>query len=448
MAIVLPFRGIHYDPARVGEMVKVVSPPYDVIGEGERADYHRRSPYNVVRLILGEDRPGDGETENRYLRARRYFHTWVREGILVRDEHPAFYLYQQDYAWQRGTQRRRTGLIGMVRLEEYASRVIFPHERTFAGPKADRLRLMQTLPVDLEQLFAFYPDEGAVQRLLIPPATPALFDFADERGIRHRLWHLDESDRLRALTTALTDRPLFIADGHHRYETALAYRSEVRSSRPRPGRGAPASDYVMMTLVGTSDEGLTILPTHRLLPPGRLSMRELLDKLVPHFTVEDRPLDPTRDVVKLLGEVEDRGRQGHVFGLYAGGDVCYLLTLKDPTTVRGLLGPDHSEAFCRLDVVILHRLVLEHLIGIVDERSVAFTQDPGHAVARVQAGEAAAAIFLNPTPVENVMAVAQAGERMPPKSTFFYPKILSGLVFASIGPTEILEGSPLPDNDC
>ena len=210
MARVLPFRGYRYNIEKVGDPAAVVSPPYDVIPDDVRRELHQRHPFNVIRLILGEDRVGDGEAENRYLRASRYFAEWEGAGVLRRESRPAFYIYQQEYPWKRGQRRVRTGLIGAVGLEEYSARIIFPHEQTFPGPKADRLRLMQALPVNLEQIFCFYPGpaEPIRGRLLDVTRTSPVCDFGDGAGVRHRLWVLDDAHAIAGLIAAFAERPL------------------------------------------------------------------------------------------------------------------------------------------------------------------------------------------------------------------------------------------------
>ncbi|MFQ5989198.1 MAG: DUF1015 domain-containing protein [Candidatus Methylomirabilales bacterium] len=440
MARVLPFQGYRYNLEKIGDPAAVVSPPYDVIPHDFRRALHQQHPYNVVRLILGEDRTGDGEAENRYVRAHRYFHEWEQTGMLVRESHPVFYVYEQAYQWKRGERRVRTGLIGAVGLEDYNARIIFPHEQTFPGPKADRLRLMQALPVNLEQIFCFYPGspEPIRSRLLEVTRTAPLCDFGDAPGVRHRLWVLQDAEAIRDLVMAFRERPLFIADGHHRYETALTFQKEMEHIDVRGGPDK-AYNFVMMTLVSIGDEGLTILPTHRLIQATRdRSWTEILRSLKPHFHCDGRVIREGEGIKIYFEEMEDRGRQAHVFGLYTGGDTFTILTLKDPGVLKGLAESGRSFGGQPLDVVVLEHLVFRRLLKIEDAEVIRYTHDDQLALAEVRQGRAAAAFFVNPTPVSRITEIVSAGERLPPKTTFFYPKLASGLVFFKVDRSEIL----------
>lgn len=444
MARVLPFRGYRYEIEKIADPVAVVSPPYDVISDAFRYALHLRHPYNVIRLILGEDREGDGVTENRYLRAARYFAEWEKAGIVVQDPRPAFYVYRQEYPWKWGQRRVRTGFIGAVGLEEYRAGVIFPHEHTLPGPKADRLRLLQALPVNLEQIFCFYPGPAVPIRGVLERALQdlPLYDFWEGEEIRHRLWTLQEPETLLEIHHALQDRLLIVADGHHRYETALAFQKEMLAvdSSPTPTK---AYNYVMMTLVSAEDEGLTILPTHRLVtPPRHQRPAEILQVLESSFHLKRYPI-ASREVgiQKCLREMEDRGREGPVFGLYVGGAEFYLLTLKDKESSAAIVEPGGARAFQDLDLVLLHRLVFQRLLDVRDEAAIGFTHDEMFALEQVRAGRYAGAFFLNAVPVSHVIRVATAGERFPPKATYFYPKLISGLVFLKVNPAEVLEVS-------
>lgn len=438
MARVLPFRGYRYNPEKVGDLAAVVSPPYDVIPDDVRDALHQRHPFNVIRLILGEDREGDGEAENRYRRASRYFAEWEETGVLRRDPRPAFYIYQQEFSWKRGERRVRTGLIGAVGLEKYGARIIFPHEQTFPGPKADRLRLMQSLPVNLEQIFCFYPGPAEPIRGRLRDATQGspVCDFEDGAGVRHRLWILDDAQAIAGLVAAFANRPLFIADGHHRYETALNFQKEMRGIDV-PGEAGKAYNFVMMTMVSIEDEGLTVLPTHRLVQAtGNRGSTEILAALSSHFHGEERGIGGRGGIGEVLEEMADRGRHAHVFGLYTGGETLHLLTLKDPEVLEGL--GERGRPAQRLDVVVLEYLVFRQLLKLEDSAMIRYTPDDRAALEEVRHGRASAAFLLNPTPVKRITEIVSAGERLPPKSTYFYPKLVSGLVFSKVGSGERL----------
>ena len=444
MARVFPFRGYRYNAKKIQNPAAVISPPYDVISNELQRELHSRHPHNVIRLILGEDRPRDDAAENRYVRARHHFEEWEECRILVRDTDPAFYVYEQEYRWRQEERRTRTGLIGAVGLEEYTAGVIFPHEQTFPGPKADRLRLMQALPVSLEQIFCFYPGPAEPIRSLLRQTTQEqpLCDFADEGDIRHRLWLLHDSETIASLVMAFRDRPLFIADGHHRYETALTFREEMRHVDPLGGPER-AYNFVMATLISIEDEGLTVLPTHRLIHASRVQQpEEILGTLKPYFHVEQRVLvGKGRGIEKCLEEMEDRGTHAHVFGLYTGGDTVSLLTLKDPQLAQEMAEPGRSHPHRPLDVVILEHLVLRKLLNLEEADGISFTHDGEAALQEVLSGRAHAAFFLSPIPATQIVEVVTTGERLPPKSTYFYPKLLSGLVFFKVDQSEVLEVS-------
>jgi uncharacterized protein (DUF1015 family) len=439
-----PFRGYRYNVEKVRDLAAVVSPPYDVIPDELRRELHRRHPHNVIRLILGEERTGDDAAENRYLRARRYFQEWEDTGILLRENAPAFYVYEQQYPWKQGERRVRTGLIGAVGLEEYDARIVFPHERTMPGPKADRLRLMQSLPVDLEQIFCFYPGpSGSITDVLRSGTrTDPLGDFGDEAGVRHRLWLLQKPEVIARLITAFRDRPLFIADGHHRYETALTFREEMRRANATADP-EKAYNFVMMTMVSMEDEGLTALPTHRLIrAEWRQTGPEIVKLLEPHFSREERVIGHREgDLQKCLDEMEERGHRGHVFGLYTGGETIALLTLNDAGVVECLTEPGESRGAQTLDVVVLQDVIFQRLLQLKDPEMIRFTQDAEVAVREVRHGRAVAAFFLNPIPLSQIAATVSTGQRLPPKSTYFYPKLLSGLVFLKVDPRESLDVS-------
>lgn len=442
MARVLPFQGYRYNAEKIGDPAAVVSPPYDVISDEFRRQLHQRHPWNVIRLILGEDRAGDGASENRYVRARDHFREWEEGGILSQDARPGFYVYRQEYPWKRGERRVRTGLIGIVGLEEYGAGVIFPHEQTMPGPKADRLRLMRALPVDLEQIFCIYPGPAEPVRGLLERAfeAPPLYDFWEGETVRHRLWALRDAKIVAEIHRAFRDRQLIIADGHHRYETAVTFRKEMLAIDSSPGPNK-AYNYVMMTLVSAEDEGLTVFPTHRLVtPPRHQRPTELLKAVEPIFHLERRAITSGGPgIQECLREMEDRGREEHILGLYVGGMEFYLLTLKDKDVGAEIVKPGDSPVFRELDLVLLHRLIFEKLLDVHDEATLGFTHDETFALEQVRAGRYTGAFFLNPTLISQVVRVATAGERLPAKATYFYPKLVSGLVFLKVSPTESLD---------
>ena len=373
MAVVKPFRAVRYNTARAGPLQALVAPPFDVIDPAERERYIASDRHNVVRLTLPDS---EGE-------AARELAAWQREGILVRDEGPAFWWLSQDFAGPDGARRTRTGFVASVRVEPYAAGAIRPHERTHECPKAGRLRLLRATRMELEPIFLLYEDESAAPRRALEPlaAGEPLMEAADS-GVTSRLWRVDDPEALAAVEAALADLPLLIADGHHRYETALAFHEEDSSLE---------SEYAMAALVNTVGEGLTIFPTHRVVQ--RLGEVEGTE-------VPGGPLGT-------LARLDSLDREHPAAVLYRGGK-AYL--------VRGSTAGE-------LDAAFLERFRPE---------GVSYTPRAEEAVARVDEGEAEAAFLLRAPTIEQVTAVAAAGEVMPPKSTYFYPKLLSGLLFLPV----------------
>ncbi|MBI2877452.1 MAG: DUF1015 domain-containing protein [Candidatus Tectomicrobia bacterium] len=451
MAIVLPFQGTLYQMEAVGDIDQVVAPPYDVISPQEQELYYQRSPFNIIRLILGTPSAGDRETCNRYTRAADYLRSWVQQGVLRVDPDPAFYLYRQIYTLE-GERRVRRGFIGRIRLEDYDQGAVLPHEKTLPAPKADRLALLRACRANLSPIFGLYSDPAREVSSLMqeveargeePPGSGVelRFQLKDDRGVEHTLWSLSQKERVEEMAAAMRARQILIADGHHRYETALEYRREMRRLLPASS-GEEPFDYTMIYLANLDDEGISILSTHRLvrhLPDrGPDSLSSLLERVEEHFRVESLPLTPgtgeeVRQACALLEAIVPTGGAGlHLFGLYAGGDCFYRLILKGEALPPALLREGIPEVWRTLDVVILHRLLLEQGVGLTPEeiqgQCLGYTQDAAQAIRSVRSGAYQLAFLVNPTRIEEVRRVATSGARMPEKSTYFYPKLLSGLV--------------------
>lgn len=426
MAEIFPFRGIRYNPERV-DLSEVVTQPYDKITPEMQEGYYRRSPYNFVRIDLNRS-PG----EQRYSAAKEALESWLAEGILVRDRRPTIYAYYQDYQGEAGERLTRKGFIALFRLAEYG-RGILPHERTLAKPKEDRLKLMRATRANLGQVFVLYSDPELVVNQLLDRAiagrAPLSAVDGFDPGTTHRLWPVQDQAILEGIVEAMRDKTLFIADGHHRYETALAFREEMEAA------GAECScpecyHNVMLTFVNMDDRGLTIFPTHRLIheleeqEPARLER-----ELARYFRVEKFALGERGRLLEGLRRAGEAG--DHAFGLALRGlEGYYLLKLKDEAVMDELV-PDRSPAWRRLDVTICHYLLLDKVFGIrpdAVEGKVDYRRSAQEALELVETGKEAGAILLNPTRVEEVREIARNGERMPQKSTDFYPKMLSGLV--------------------
>lgn len=428
MAQIIPFRALRYNPRQVPDLARVVTPPYDVIAPQAQEAYHARHPQNVVRLVLARETPPDADGRDRYDRAARAYREWQAGGILVRDPAAALYLYEQTFALGAGPRLCRRGVLAGVRLEEYEAGVVLPHERTFAHHRDDRLRLMRACPANLEAILAFYagpadPVGRLWERHASPPPTATC---TDEAGTVHRLWAVTDGEGVAGFQGLLAGQPVFIADGHHRYETALAFRNERRGA----GEGGGASDYVLAHLVHAEDPGLVVLPTHRILRAGPVQAGGALRRrLAARFDLTELPRDPRESPGELggpLGALERAAADRPAFLLAAEGALLLLALREDPAA------PGPSEAADRLHVAILHRLLIEEILGLAtgpgtDDR-IGYTRDPVEALEAARTGAAWGALLLTAPRVAEVQAVALAGGRMPQKSTYFFPKVLSGLV--------------------
>jgi uncharacterized protein (DUF1015 family) len=438
MAEIIPFRALRYDPQRVPDLAEVATPPYDVISPDAQRRYYARHPYNVIRLILAKGAPPGSAGSTRYEAAAQTYVAWRRDGILRRDAEPAIYLYEQEFAWGNGRRLRRRGLLAMIRLHDYADGVVFPHERTFSRHKDDRLQLMRACPANLEAILGFYPGPNPTVEAILDRTmeTDPAVSLIDEDGFGHRVWLLQASEEMGAIQAALRDRPVVIADGHHRYETALNFRNERQAHDPAPPEAARRrlDSFVLMNLVQVDDPGLVILPTHRVIRGRPACLGEALRAtLTRHFTIAAFPLDDVDPLPGLRRALDDLGRRkGIACGLYVGGPEVLVLELLDESIPQTLRAEGRAPAYARLDVAVLHRLVIEGILEIPaaqqSDDAIQYTRDEAEALRAVRSGEAALTMFLNPPRVEQVQAVAMAGERMPQKSTFFFPKVLTGLV--------------------
>lgn len=412
MADVQPFRALHYDLERTGGLQAVAAPPYDVIDADQRAALVARSPHNVVEIDLPVD-PAGGDP---YAHAAATLDAWKADGVLVRDDAPALWALEQDYTGPDGRRRTRRGFFARVRVEEYGAGRIRPHERTHPGPKEDRLRLTRATGANLSPIFSLYDDpDGAAWGALAPHTEGAPWgEVTDEDGTVHRLWRVDDAAANAAVTEALQGVELLIADGHHRYETARVHAQET---------GDPGAGWVLMCLVALQDPGLTVFPTHRLLTRLDGERRARLDAVLAEDFLPS-PIDPD--------ELEPTG-EGPVRMGYLDADGPRMLTLRDPAVAEAAL-PGKPEPYRALDTAVLEGVVLRGALGMSEDdishlNGLDYARDTAQARERVERGEADAAFFMRGTPVAQVRAVAAAGESMPPKSTYFFPKVLTGMVF-------------------
>ncbi len=444
MAILAPFKGILYNQEKVGDMSLVVTPPYDVITKEDQERYYQRHPYNTIRLILGKDLPGDNDRVNKYTRAANYLDRWLEDDILRMDALPSIYYCRQEFVIKRTEKITRKGFIALVKLENFDSGVVLPHEKTMKGPKADRLKLMESCGANLSSIFSLYSDVGKnIDRIIEEKiSTHPFMDLADDVGTRHQLWRVNDKDVIDEVIKEMEGVSLFIADGHHRYETALNYSRKMQKSRGF--RGNEAYNYVMMYLSNMHDDGLVILPTHRLLYNlNELNPTTFCQKSEEYFHVDEFEFTNSNESGtrrEFFNQLERRGKNRHTFGLYMKGASCYnLLTLKSDELVDSVIMGDVPTVLKRLDVSILQAFILNGILGISDQsmesqKNVDFIEDGDEAIELVNKDKYQLVFFVNPTRVKQVNEAAFAQVRMPQKSTFFYPKLLSGLVLNSIVP--------------
>jgi uncharacterized protein (DUF1015 family) len=431
VADIRAFRGFRYDLGRVGALSDVVAPPYDVIPPALQEKLADRSPFNAIRLELPRDEAGDDESDNKYTRAANTLRDWIDSGVLRQDAARGLYVYEQEFEAE-GTTYTRRGFFARVRLEPFGTGKIFPHEQTFPGPKEDRLKLYRATGFNISPIFALYPDaRGEVFHALEPftlKGPPVVAK--DHLGVTSRLWTVTDTHALSTVTGLMGPRPVYIADGHHRYETGLKYLEERRAAGEVPDDEAPPN-FTLMMLVGMTDPGLIILPTHRLVGGLRpVSASEFEKVLAPHFDVVERcggDAQAAWDYVQMDGSQSVLG-----FGTVEDGQ-WFVARLRD-TEVMAELAPDHSPEWRELAVSILHKLVIDRLIreqigGTPVCRYVHLLREVTDATA---AKDCQVAVLVPPVTMQHVETLSDQGEKMPQKSTYFYPKLLTGMVFNSL----------------
>lgn len=426
MPTISPLRGVRYDPSRIGDLAEVVAPPYDVVSTKEEAALRARSPYNVVHLDLPKAPPG----QDKYDVAGKLFRQWLDEGVLVRESEPRLYVYEQRFMFDDKLHRIR-GVMAAVGLEPLGAGVL-PHEETLVGPSEDRLSLMRTTEANLSPVYGIYSDPGRLQADAVDTVATAEpnAQVEDDAGVIHTLWSTADPDLVSALQAAISPHTIFIADGHHRYNTALAYQRERRQADA--GGGEKPYDRILMLVVNIDDGQLVTLPVHRLVRnlPG-LTVNDVARRLRAHFDVEELPPGEPDDLAR---KVDARYGGQATFGVYAGAGAPRLLaSLKAGTDPAELIAGSHSDDWKRLEIAVLHRLVLEKALAVErahvkTQRDVAFTKCAAEAGRSVDSGEFELAFLVAPTPALAVQKIARHGERMPQKSTYFYPKPLTGLV--------------------
>lgn len=442
MARLLPFKGILYNLEKVPDLKGVITPPHDIISAMEQEAYYKAHPQNMIRLILGKVYRDDTEQDNRYTRAAKSFQSWLDEGILSQDKDPAFYVTEMDYRID-GEVRTRLGFIALVELAEFEKGIIRPHEETFSATNTDRLRLIEASRANFSPIFSLFSDHGnevlASLRAGIKSLRPDL-DFEDLKGYRHRLWRLKDPKIHKEIGHRLADRSIYIADGHHRYWTALQYRNQVRSKRSLSGPDDPCN-FVMMYLTSIQDPGLALRPVHRVVcRADKTDMEGFFRRAGAYFDVETLRFDSMdRKVMDeaALSEVMTSAN-GTVIGAALRDDRSfYLLRVKKGITDH-LLDKGIPEPLRKLDVTLVTKVVLEKILSLDnsaldDERSIRYVSTIGEALDAVRVGKCPIALILRPTRLDQLQEVSDAGLIMPRKSTYFYPKVMDGLVINRIG---------------
>ncbi len=427
MAGIIPFRGYRYDPIKVGDITNVVAPPYDRVYPDVQGACYERSPHNVVRIIKGKEAPDDGEHESVYTRAREHLRKWIDQGVLVREADPALYAYHQTYTFA-GDRLTRKGIIALGKLEPEK---VHAHEQTLKGPKEDRLRLMRATEANFGHIFMLYSDRERTADAAVAGAIdgrPPAVEATDADGNPHSVWPITDPEVIETVQSALADKDLYIADGHHRYETAVDYMRESQANGWRPA--APESfDVRMMTLFNIAEPGMSIRPIHRLVHGiDDYDPEAFLEQAGEHFIVE------RYGSLEEMVQAEELGRNHHTFGC-ATDEAFATLRLRDDVVLDDFVPGGWSSDYKSLDVSILHVGILDRLLGIdaralEEETNVTYTVDPQQGLAAVAVGDEQILFCLSPTSADELVRVADHGEKMPQKSTDFYPKLLTGLVLS------------------
>jgi uncharacterized protein (DUF1015 family) len=430
MADVQPLQGIRYASEKVGNLSRIVTPPYDVISAEAQANYYARNPHNVIRLELGLEYAEDTSLNNRYTRAATTFAEWRLDGVLRQEALPGYYLYQQRFSYDNHS-FTRTSLLARVRLEAWSNRIILPHEHTLAKAKSDRLQLLWATATNLSPLMCLYDDpQGRIRKLLAAYTAQAEVQLTDEVDEGHILHPITDEQVVSHIVDFFLHRQLYIADGHHRYETALQYRDEIRAQRHELS-DTDAANFVLMALIDLDDPGMLVLPTHRLLFNLRPEALQRITEanLARYFAVQ--PLGAAQKSNTLLAQLAHAGKAEPSLIMSVAGQ-SWLLSVNEQGRQR-MQQSGHSAAWNTLDVALAHTLIIEELLGLNAQDMTAgthvrYTRDAEQALQVVHTGEAQAAILLNAPRVRQICDMADADDKMPQKSTYFYPKLITGLV--------------------
>ncbi|MBN1225632.1 MAG: DUF1015 domain-containing protein [Deltaproteobacteria bacterium] len=453
MAIIAPFKGVTYNLDKIAGMENIVAPPYDIISNNDQDYYYEKNPYNVVRLILGKKKTGDSDWDNRYTRAADYFKKWISDEILIRSKEPSIYLTSLEYkSPDNTTTKTRWAFISLVRIEESDSQIIMPHEKTFSFHRQDRLKLMRACNAQFSPIFGLYKDEDNTIFKRFDPVINSLpqLSFTDRDGSNYRMWEVNNSSILKNVSSEMVSKSIVIADGHHRYETARNYRNILRARYGILHTGR-AHDYVMMYLTNIADEGISILPTHRLIKFNThfdtarffTSVGKYFDPILFPFSPENQ-----KNIQSIfLDQLKDHGRNKTAIGFYYHQAKNFYILLLKPGA-RESLGDDLHPSLKKLDVLALSRLILQNTLGIKrdeldNEEIIQYESDATKSLSMISSGECQMVFLLNSTKIDQILEITGNSLLMPRKSTYFYPKIITGLVFNMIDPNEIIH---IPDS--
>ncbi len=445
MAVVAPFRGVRYNPEKIKQLEDVITPPYDVITEEAGAELLKKNPYSMMNLDLRNTSQDETDDDGRYQQASDRFSAWQEKQILIRDQQPAIYLYYIDYKLANGQQMTRRGIVGLVGLAEFSEGIVKPHEKTFSGVISDRLQLMEACQAQFSQIFSIYqdPEQVVITDLEKLRQPEPLMEAKDHNGNSHTLWQVTDKAAIARVHHFFADRSVYIADGHHRYTTALDCRRRALAKNPDLPADHPCN-YIMMYLCAAEDPGLSVLPTHRLVKwPGTLNADQLQKKMRAGMRISEIKTGARET---LIAEVLNRMDESEMdtgmpaFGVYhAGEDRAFLLRMQDGTVEKTQSLAEQAEVLKELDVVVLSELLIQDYLGLshdqcVKEELVSYISDPDVALdaavkqSVLQSSHTPLLFLLNSTRVDQVIRVADSGRIMPHKSTYFYPKIMTGLL--------------------
>ena len=436
MAEIIPFRGIFYNTDKINNLAEIITPPFDVITEQERHDYYDRHPHNIIRLILGKTHKTDTPDNNCHTRASAFYESWLSRHILIQDNSPALYLTSVEFSLGK-TLTTRYGLIALVRLEPFEKGIVLPHEKTFSGVRSERLQLMKACHANFSPIFSLYSDNNNILDSLKDSVSnkPAEIDFTDYADQRHRMWRITDRRLHQFISGAMQKGKVYIADGHHRYETSLSYRDWVSQNNSDFSSGHPAN-YVMMYLSSMEDPGLTILPAHRILKGIEDSaISYFLKQTEEYFNIETIPFHGNgfkTSLARLTRSLKLNASKNAIGVFKKDSRKFYLLTLK-PNIMKQKFGNELQASMQNLDVIVLTRIIFMEILGfdqhrLDDEKLITYSSREEPAIDAVISGDCDITFLLNPTKIEQVRRIAEEGLIMPRKATYFYPKVITGLV--------------------